>query len=1147
MGQNPQELGHCFHNAIKDYLFETIGPQCVTDMGRRDNRAPAQAGGDGGYDFHVTIPEGSKTLFGHPVAPGRRYLIEVKARSGGDLSYQSVSSNLTRIQSLREEFDGVFIVTNTYMAASGFYGILNNFPPLSGKVILVEGDDLEELLPANPANRGFYLTLQKRVKDFSPIEITSSRHDVRYKGNSATTFTVRFKNKSDDAVELNVAADCEGHFRYVEEGIPEFFNRELSDLSSEWSKTLTLHPRQSKAVQVSVTRAQDYGQGSEEAGRFLLSVQHGDNRHPLAETAPAGGIFYTAPFSGTANQQAKEDLQQVFNGRAGCFKILHITGEAGVGKSRMVDEILPEPHRADFAVLHTTLPAAGAVLPDSHWKALRSNLAAHVLDSERNTLPPFSSPESLLETTLGHLQNITTLGGKWSTIVIVLEDMHHASPELCEYIRGLLSSPPSLEVGVTLVLTGRSDDSFINKPYRDLSAELSQSKAETVIAKPLAPLEESCAKGLIRQIIEGIDDAGVGKIFGLSGRIPHHIVQCIEHLMDERLLALTERNTLSITDLQTFGDRLRTLPADMDALFTLRFENLGKSLGLGAQQAVLAAAVFGSHFPPEVCTLEPEVPLEHLVEGLVSRRFFAKKDDKAALQWHHENLLLFFSNHRRESAARLVDPKKGAQDIPSHFSGNAKRICENTSLFSQLPPLTQGDIFVEVGEFKQARGRFQALLEKAAEVQTFSTINTDTVYFPHIDYAVALLHQEPGDKDPKTLWKLLVLKVYTGGYHLGLPHGKLANAYGMRALSRLDLPPQVKRQCALWLKVLTAHLHLDSGFTGTALEHLLHLQHDMQLGRLSDENTEGPQGIEERVGWEMMFDVYNQFRLLYTYMNFRDLAEKNGVLAKRCVSHSKLPALEAMDLGDEALLNLYPDRQKCISLLEEALGKGGTERHDWHSRISLYTAQLYDKRRDASWLEEQAEGCQAFIQDRKADNYFSIIPRVHLLHAVLLYTRACLEKNPDFSAAGTAIEQGLEACTDYSIGFISWQLWNLRAVLSLRSDPQKDYAGKCLETALEQIRKEGLTLMGRGAVISAAPIVLGNYVKYYDKYGAAEGRRPITDLLKELRGFEPYGWKDPEAARAHVRKYHHIILDHKKKPGGLLLDKPTKLAVVVWF
>ncbi|MGB1093036.1 MAG: hypothetical protein ACPGYX_13005, partial [Oceanobacter sp.] len=151
-----------------------------------------------------------------------------------------------------------------------------------------------------------------------------------------------------------------------------------------------------------------------------------------------------------------------------------------------------------------------------------------------------------------------------------------------------------------------------------------------------------------------------------------------------------------------------------------------------------------------------------------------------------------------------------------------------------------------------------------------------------------------------------------------------------------------------------------------------------------------------------------------------------------------------------------------------------------------------------------------------------------------------------FSTAKAVAEKGCGACEAFSIGFISWQLRNLLAVLNERSG-NSEKADRQLETALANLESEGLFLMGDDGLVGAIPIVLANVVKLFAK------RRKDSELLYllgKVHGFAPYNWIKKENLRMikeHAERYHHIILDHRCPPDWLIVDSKTGYAVLSWF
>lgn len=1162
-----QQVGLDFQHFIKECLLRHFGPRAVIERARPNNANPADPGNERGRDFEFSISQdGPIELFGVPIRSGARYSVEVKF-SVNTIDYAHVAPNLTRMQD--GQFELVFVVTNSHFPPSTQVSLYENFTTLSDKIVLIEGRHLKGWTECHGYNWPQAIEIRyptgERIIDGIAIEANSLA--TRTFGGLGRTFFMAFRNVTieDRTVEVSALSDLAWHFtdRQLSDETEADLTKPVISGEDGIRKTFIIPQGQTRAWRLSgiflhspasagLHRRRELGQ-KEDGARIVAGI--GDDLVPLFDGIRPIRLCFNPSFTGKHNTALRDEIKPMFENiergnLPAALTVIHIEGSAGVGKSRLVEEFLPPRQYSHIALVHHTIEAVepSAKETKERWKHIQAVLKGFA--TPKTAWPKkILSVIGLLDILLGESQNQINIGN-WGAIVIVIEDLHNAPKAVLGTIREILSSHHDLKTNVFLILTGRNDDSYANPEYRKFLSDLSGIPRKTVggsfVRYHLSPLEPEEARDMIGKLVEGIQPEGIDRIYQLSGSVPHHIVQCIEFLLDASLVAITSRDTLSIVDLRTFDLRSARLPESMDDLFECRFHNLGRltgAWGKAVQEAVLAATLFGTRIPLSVCALIDTALVESVKQELIDRRYFALGDD-GDLQWHHENIYLFFNRHRRAKAQRLSS-RETAHPIGERFIESARLVYHNAELWPRLEQLQQGDVATLTGDIDTALDCFQEMIAAAARIRTFTTLDAESRYFYHLEYAVEVLRLRHGDSAPDTIWKLIALKAFIGGYHKGLRYEVEAYEYGINVLPYLNLPESIAGRCQKWLRAIDGQVHLDSGFVGAALHRLLHLIHVIRVEELECQGASSDQ--------DMLFDIHNALRLLFTYTNFRSLAEDNGRLARAYRINSEIPELEDVDLGDLALFHMLTDRRKCIDLLEQALKVNAThdtERHKPHSLVSLIASRLPDQLRNREALENAVVQTSKVISECELRGYHSILPRIYLLKAVATYLLGCAEEdtstNHYFDAAMAIANQGLGACEAYSIGFISWQLRNLKAILYGRRQKWQQ-AVREIDTAVASLSKEGLFLMGSDCLVGAAPIVLANFVKI----GAARlPDRRILAVLRQLHGFEPYncfGEDGLPRIKEQARNRHHIVPGYEKKPDWLVLDSVTDLAVVCWF
>ncbi|WP_426516825.1 AAA family ATPase [Diaminobutyricibacter sp. McL0618] len=237
-------------------------------------------------------------------------------------------------------------------------------------------------------------------------------------------------------------------------------------------------------------------------------------------------------------------MREVFAaGSAGVAHIALVSGEAGIGKTRLIDEFLHEVEAApqsppvvvatgqcvdlgDFGAPFTPIrrmlrelyalvgdrefrDAAGAALAVRTLSALVPELAP---DSD---IKPDVPPEFIGEA----VERVVTGLGLARHLVLVFEDVHWADPATLALMTALSITPRSAHV--TTVMTYRSDDVGRSHPLHALLAELDRHR--TVTTLPLMRLDVADAEHIARAVSGGLGHDQAAAIAARSEGVPFFI------------------------------------------------------------------------------------------------------------------------------------------------------------------------------------------------------------------------------------------------------------------------------------------------------------------------------------------------------------------------------------------------------------------------------------------------------------------------------------------------------------------------------------------------------------------------------------------------------------------------------------------------
>ncbi|WP_342001346.1 AAA family ATPase [Microbacterium sp. LWH7-1.2] len=393
-------------------------------------------------------------------------------------------------------------------------------------------------------------------------------------------------------------------------------------------------------------------------------------------------------------------LEAYDDGVAGVPRTVVVRGEAGVGKTRLVQEFLalvtadPLDARPDDAPvvafgqcvdlgpigaafgpvrrvlrdLHTAVgtdalrDAAGSVAAIASLAALVPGIADETPEADE----PAGEFAEAIEVLLERLS-------QRRHVVVVLEDLQWADAATMALLKTLASTLRGRRL--TIVATYRSDDIDRFHPLRPVLAELDRTRS--VVRVEVTPLTPDEVAEQVAQLSSGLDPRVVEALAERSGGIPF----LVEELVD-------------------LGDR--PLPDTLRELVLARYTRLSDD----AQQAVRTMAAGGVHVDDDVLaavTALDENALDHAVREAIDTRVIAADGPgycfrhaltREAVEAEmlpservrvHRRYAEHLSEHRGESpddASAVAEHWLAARDLPAAFDATVTALQQSRSRFS---------------------------------------------------------------------------------------------------------------------------------------------------------------------------------------------------------------------------------------------------------------------------------------------------------------------------------------------------------------------------------------------------------------------------------------------------------------------------------
>jgi DNA-binding NarL/FixJ family response regulator len=414
---------------------------------------------------------------------------------------------------------------------------------------------------------------------------------------------------------------------------------------------------------------------------------------------------------------------------------LVISGEAGIGKTRLVEELGAMAERRGYRVLRGSatdlgdgdvpygalvealrpLPAvlgadelASVVGPGaSDLARLVPALGSIVTAPETDTIGVASTQSRILEALLATLQRLAARG----PLVLIVEDLHWADPAtrdaLAFLIRNLRAEP------VLLVLTVRTDDLFRRHPLVPWLAEIARSGRTRRLELPR--LDGSATSRLVATMLDTRPGAGTTTFSPAELQVIHARSDGNPFFVEELVMAAgPERGETGTT----------RLPPTLQDILTARLASVPAS----AQTVLGISAVAGRMIDHDLLVAVADLPDDVLMAGLraaIERHLLVVDggpDDRERYAFRHALLqeaaaeLLLPAERRRVhkhiAAALAVRPPGTGADAAAHWS----TLAAHWSAAHEVGPAFEASIraglaAAETFAFAEARRQFERAIE----------------------------------------------------------------------------------------------------------------------------------------------------------------------------------------------------------------------------------------------------------------------------------------------------------------------------------------------------------------------------------------------------------------------------------------------------
>ena len=802
-----------------------------------------------------------------------------------------------------------------------------------------------------------------------------------------------------------------------------------------------------------LARQQVYGIGSE----LKIAINSHNRSTQVSLTSPVSDLILEPLFTGQEAIAQSEQIRDWVSTTRG-FRFISVEGQAGIGKTRIISEAL------------VPLEGGGA---DIFWARCDPDSGRFDFAALTNALGQQNECE--IPPTAGPIAAVSLAATHDFPVVLVLEDLHHASTsDILELKKVLVHQPPTT-ASITVIVSGRNDDTFPNADYYALLELVRIHSADLIEVRSL---KEGDARALIRSIAYNLPKTASERIFDLGQCNPFIIIEIIQFLLDTNLAQLLTRQTIGVSDPARFLG-LDGIPKTVEELFINRFEALASAdNGEEALDLLCFMSFQGPQVPIEI--LEAFLPEPEEVLAILRRRrmlTFSTKEGLASFM--HENQFHAIRSWLRERA----DAREGARRLVAH-----PRIAEF------LVPFQYGELLFVAELFKEAFLMFRPIWDRVMSVTNFSSEQIDRTFFVHLPslYLSGKILSQPVE----ALAKVAKTMGYMGVHNTTLFQGEQACEQALNWLRELFPNKPNGREHIMAIRQLRAHALQNMGRTREALKEMIELQ--AEILKLDCESS------------AVKYDLFDRLQTHYCRANHLALMKSYADLASDAVSRAKDERLLSSHLISKSQAVLYNGEKTALRAARKALSsaeKVGMRRFVAFNMVTELIAKVHYSSGDGQVLSDIREEAKQLLDHVVMENFSDSLVRLHFLLATLeLYLDGSQTGN--FAQAWGHLRAGQEAAVRFGIGLYDWGLANLDAVLHTASGSEDESIQLSFHSCLDLLRRRDLLFVGACDGIFPNVLAITNIIRFR----ASFSEKDAADILvRYITAYQPHLTIDRQA------------------------------------
>ena len=805
-----------------------------------------------------------------------------------------------------------------------------------------------------------------------------------------------------------------------------------------------------------------------------LSLSSEGRASALVLIAAKPQLVLEPPFMGRGHLDLRLRLRHGLEQARG-FQIVSVHGEAGVGKTRTVEEALRPVENSRFVFRAACDPRTGRF----DIVRLAQDIAIAALrDDDASTERP-----RFLRDLVPYLRRIGL------PVILLLEDLHHASPDDITILKEFVARPPEMPEPTTIIVTGRDDHTFPNADYYAFLDIMQGGEGGHVEVHELGRLADADSGNLIRAVAANLPEPAVARVEQLGQNNPFVIIEVLQYLLDVGLARLLSRRTIGVLDPERFKG-LDALPSAVEELYERRLEALRSSPGGGSACALICAASFlSADSVDDLAEVWPDATKAETIRLLIARRFLTRDDRTDRLQFAHENLYHFLRRWIRH---------------PDHAASTVQELLGYDPFVSLLGDLPRGEALSLAGRHAEAFELFRPVWDAVRAMTNFSSEEIDRSFYPFLPalfVSARALGQDPGG-----LAKVASALGYMGVHNFPLLQGEQACRRAEEMLEFVFGDSGDGAEYRMAIGQLRSHALQNMGRTGVALRRMIELEaHFKEAG-------EAPPTVA--------FDLYDRLQEHYRKANHSALMDHYGRLAAAAAAKSQDEKIGAAHLITMSLTRIYRRGRQAAEGADRAIAaseRTGIQRFIVYNRLTRLIAGIFSAGLASSDLRETFDEGRELLRIAALNTFSDSIIRLQLLLATLApHVHADVAEGRRI--ARLFIVAGQESSVRFGIGLYDWALDNLAGALDQSdADTPAEQARQRFDTCMERLRRRGLTFVGACSGTYPNVHAIANILRFRASFRESHAvellRREITAYDAQLTSTEEAALPLVDAAR----------------------------------